>query len=69
MNAASLPCFISVDKITEEDGSIFFRIYGGGYGHGVGMAGTALVYGKIGKTYKDISGLLLSRSRAYGNLK
>lgn len=56
MNAASLPsAFISVDKITEEDGSIFFRIYGGGYGHGVGMSQNgAQSMAKSGKTYKDI---------------
>ena len=36
---ASLPkCFHSIEKRTAEDGSIVFRVYGGGFGHGVGMS-------------------------------
>ena len=36
---AALPsAFISVEKRTAEDGSIVFRVYGGGFGHGVGMS-------------------------------
>ena len=32
---ASLPsAFISIEKRTAEDGSIVFRVYGGGFGHG-----------------------------------
>lgn len=56
MNSASLPsAFISIDRITQEDGSVFFRIYGGGYGHGVGMSQNgAQSMAKSGKTYRDI---------------
>ena len=37
--SASLPsAFIAVEKRTAEDGSISFHIYGGGFGHGVGMS-------------------------------
>ena len=54
--SASLPsAFISVEKRTAEDGSIVFRIYGGGFGHGVGMSQNgAHSMAKAGKTYKDI---------------
>lgn len=56
MNAASLPsAFISVEREEEEDTGISFRIYGGGYGHGVGMSQNgAQSMAKSGKTYKDI---------------
>ena len=37
--SAALPsAFIAVDKRMGEDGKIVFHIYGGGYGHGVGMS-------------------------------
>ncbi len=53
---AALPsAFISVEKRTAEDGSIVFRVYGGGFGHGVGMSqNSAHSMAKAGKTYKDI---------------
>ena len=53
---ASLPsAFISIEKRTAEDGSIVFRVYGGGFGHGVGMSQNgAHSMAKAGKTYKDI---------------
>lgn len=53
---ASLPsAFISIDKRTAEDGSIVLRIYGGGFGHGVGMSQNgAHSMAKEGKTYTDI---------------
>ena len=53
---AALPsAFISVEKRTAEDGSIVFRVYGGGFGHGVGMSQNgAHSMAKAGKTYKDI---------------
>lgn len=56
MTTASLPsAFISIEKITDEAGSISFRIYGGGFGHGVGMSQNgAQSMAKSGKTYKDI---------------
>ena len=53
---AALPsAFISIEKRTAEDGSIVFRVYGGGFGHGVGMSQNgAHSMAKAGKTYKDI---------------
>ena len=53
---ASLPsAFISIEKRTAEDGSIVFRVYGGGFGHGVGMSQNgAHSMAKAGRTYKDI---------------
>lgn len=53
---AALPsAFISVEKRTAEDGSIVFQVYGGGFGHGVGMSQNgAHSMAKAGKTYKDI---------------
>ena len=45
----------SIEKRTAEDGSIVFRVYGGGFGHGVGMSQNgAHSMAKAGKTYKDI---------------
>ena len=56
MKTSSLPsAFISIDKLTKDDGSITFHIYGGGFGHGVGMSQNgAQSMAKSGKTYKDI---------------
>ena len=37
--SATLPsAFIAIEKRTGEDGSLSFHIYGGGFGHGVGMS-------------------------------
>lgn len=54
--SASLPsAFISIEKRTSEDGSISFHIYGGGFGHGVGMSQNgAQGMAKEGKDYKGI---------------
>lgn len=47
--------FISVEKRTGEDGAISFHIYGGGFGHGVGMSQNgAQGMAKEGKDYKSI---------------
>ena len=53
---ATLPsAFISIEKRAERDGSISFYIYGGGYGHGVGMSQNgAQGMAKAGKTWKEI---------------
>ena len=34
-NSVLPSAFISIEKRTAEDGSIVFRVYGGGFGHGV----------------------------------
>lgn len=47
--------FISIDKRTGEDGSISFHIYGGGFGHGVGMSQNgAQGMAEDGKDYTQI---------------
>lgn len=47
--------FISIEKKTGEDGSISFHIYGGGFGHGVGMSQNgAQGMAGAGKNYKEI---------------
>ncbi len=55
---ASLPsAFIAVDETArdEEKGTRTFTIWGGGYGHGVGMSQNgAQQMAKEGKTYKEI---------------
>lgn len=54
--SAALPsAFISIEKEVGEDGAIRFKIYGGGYGHGVGMSQNgAQGMAKEGKTYEKI---------------
>ena len=54
--SATLPsAFIAIEKRTEEDGSLSFHIYGGGFGHGVGMSQNgAQGMAKTGKGYKQI---------------
>ena len=54
--SATLPsAFIAIEKRTGEDGSLSFHIYGGGFGHGVGMSQNgAQGMAKIGKGYKQI---------------
>ena len=56
--SATLPsAFIAVEKRTGEDGTISFHIYGGGYGHGVGMSQNgAQGMAKAGKSYEQILG-------------
>lgn len=54
---SSLPsAFLTVEKKkTAEDGVVTFTIYGGGYGHGVGMSQNgAQAMAKNGKTYEQI---------------
>lgn len=47
--------FISIEKRTAGDGGISFHIYGGGFGHGVGMSQNgAQGMAKDGKDYKGI---------------
>ena len=47
--------FIAIEKRTGEDGSLSFHIYGGGFGHGVGMSQNgAQGMAKTGKGYKQI---------------
>ena len=37
--SAALPsAFISLEQRKAEDGSVSFHVYGGGFGHGVGMS-------------------------------
>ncbi len=66
---AALPsAFISVEKRTAEDGSIVFRVYGGGFGHGVGMSQNgAHSMAKAGKTYKDILDFSIMERRSGQN--
>ena len=54
--SATLPsAFIAIEKRTGEDGSVSFHIYGGGFGHGVGMSQNgAQGMAKTGKDYKQI---------------
>ena len=54
--SATLPsAFIAIEKRTGEDGGISFHIYGGGFGHGVGMSQNgAQGMAKAGKGYKQI---------------
>ena len=54
--SATLPsAFIAIEKRTGEDGSLSFHIYGGGFGHGVGMSQNgAQGMAKTGKGYKQI---------------
>ena len=55
---SSLPsAFLTVEKKkTDENGMVTFAIYGGGYGHGVGMSqrGAQWMAGAYGKTYQEI---------------
>lgn len=53
---ATLPsAFIAIEKRTGEDGGVSFHIYGGGFGHGVGMSQNgAQGMAKTGKGYKQI---------------
>ena len=54
---SSLPsAFLTVEKKkTDENGMVTFAIYGGGYGHGVGMSQNgARAMAKKGKTYEQI---------------
>ena len=54
---SSLPsAFLTVEKKkTDENGMVTFAIYGGGYGHGVGMSQNgAQAMAKKGKTYEQI---------------
>lgn len=55
-NSATLPsAFISVEKRVAEDGGVSFHIYGGGYGHGVGMSQNgAQSMAKNGMDYESI---------------
>lgn len=47
--------FISIEKRTGEDGGIVFHLYGGGFGHGVGMSQNgAQGMAEDGKDYKEI---------------
>lgn len=47
--------FISVEKRTGANGAVSFHIYGGGFGHGVGMSQNgAQGMAKAGKTYEEI---------------
>ena len=54
--SAMLPsAFISIEKRTGDDGAISFHIYGGGFGHGVGMSQNgAQGMAKEGKSYQEI---------------
>ena len=54
--SATLPsAFIAIEKRTGEDGSLSFHIYGGGFGHGVGMSQNgAQGMAKTGTGYKQI---------------
>ena len=54
--SATLPsAFISIEKRTGEDGKPSFHIYGGGFGHGVGMSQNgAQGMAKEGKDYESI---------------
>ncbi len=54
--SATLPsAFISIHTQKDEDGSIIFRIYGGGFGHGAGMSQNgAQGMAKAGKDYEEI---------------
>ena len=54
--SATLPsACIAIEKRTGEDGSLSFHIYGGGFGHGVGMSQNgAQGMAKTGKGYKQI---------------
>lgn len=47
--------FITVEKRTAANGNISFHIFGGGFGHGVGMSQNgAQGMAKAGKTYEEI---------------
>lgn len=54
--SATLPsAFIAIEKMVGEDGAIRFKVYGGGYGHGVGMSQNgAQGMAKEGKSYQQI---------------
>ncbi len=54
--SASLPsAFVSLEKRKDTDGNTVFHVYGGGFGHGVGMSQNgAQGMAKEGKTYKEI---------------
>ena len=55
-NSTTLPsAFIHIDNLGSENGVTTFRIWGGGYGHGVGMSQNgAQGMAKAGKTYEEI---------------
>lgn len=47
--------FISIEKREKEDGSIVFHVYGGGFGHGVGMSqNAAQAMAKSALSYEEI---------------
>lgn len=47
--------FIAIDREKADDGTVIFRIYGGGYGHGVGMSQNgAQGMAKSGYDFKEI---------------
>lgn len=54
--SATLPsAFIHIDNLGSENGVTTFRIWGGGYGHGVGMSQNgAQGMAKTGKSYEEI---------------
>lgn len=54
--SATLPsAFIAIEKAVKEDGGISFKVYGGGFGHGVGMSQNgAQGMAKEGKSYVQI---------------
>lgn len=54
--SATLPsAFLSVEKRETKDGAICFHLYGGGFGHGVGMSQNgAQGMAKDGKDYQSI---------------
>ena len=56
--SATLPsAFISLEKRRAEDGSLSFHVYGGGFGHGVGMSQNAAQgMAKSGMGYEEILG-------------
>lgn len=55
-DSTTLPsAFIHIDNLGSENGVTTFRIWGGGYGHGVGMSQNgAQGMAKAGKTYEEI---------------
>ena len=60
---SSLPSsFIAIDCGQPDENQVtVFTIYGGGYGHGVGMSQNgAQAMAKAGKTYKEILGFFFS---------
>lgn len=66
--SSSLPSgFITVEKQDRDEGGISFRIYGGGFGHGVGMSQNgAQGMAKMGKGYKEILGFFYPGTQVRG---